>query len=321
MNRHTDSADASLQMADDDDPHEPSSGESSSHPISKKAHGHSGLKGWLRRLFGHHDATLKEVIEEAIEEHEESTDEVLAPEEKTMLENVLAIGQLSVEDIMIPRTDIIAVPVDITFDALKAHIIEKRHTRIPLYQDSLDQVEGFLHVKDLFPIIAGDQPFDLSTVMRPMLFIPPSMPIVNLLVKMRREGSHMAIVVDEYGGTDGLVTLEDIVEEIVGDIQDEHDNGEEVSLITALDDGRFELDARIEIEVLEEAIGVMLRSEQQIEDDDFDTLGGLIFFQLGRVPTKGERIEHASGAVFEIRDADARRIKTVMCKLPIASSS
>jgi magnesium and cobalt transporter len=265
----------------------------------------------LKYLFGHrHDASLKEALEEVIEEHEEQAEERLAPEEKLMLRNVLSFSDIKVSEIMIPRTDIASVPHDISLADLSKHITEFRHTRIPVYEDTLDRVLGFIHVKDLLPMLGGMRPYQLKTVMRELLFVPPSMRIIDLLVKMRKSGHHMAVVVDEYGGTDGLITMEDLFEEIVGDIQDEHDSDEEQDdKITRLSEKVFEVSARIRIEKLEKELGLNLVTEEKA--DEFDTLGGLIFFQLGRVPVKGEIIPHVSGIRFEIAAADPRRIHRV----------
>jgi magnesium and cobalt transporter len=269
------------------------------------------LRSWLRSLLGPRpEATLKEVLDEVIEEHEEHSEERLAPEEKLMLHNVLSFGEIEVNDIMVPRTDIEAVPVDISLPDLKTHILEHRHTRIPVYSETLDHMRGFVHVKDLLPMFSGDQPYALERVMRTLLFVPHSMRILDLLLRMRHAGSHMAIVVDEYGGTDGLVTMEDVVEEIIGDIRDEHDEGEEAQdRIHKHAAGVYEMSARIRIEAIEKALGLNLVTEEK--ENEFDTLGGLIFFQLGRVPAKGEVVTHVSGIRFEIIEADPRRIHKV----------
>ncbi len=258
------------------------------------------------------DASIKEALEEAIEEVLEDRENdagQLAPEETTILRNALTFGDITVHDIMTPRPDISAVPVDISLERLNRHIIDQRHTRIPVFNGSLDHVEGFLHIKDLFAVLAGDQPFELKRLLRPMLFVPPSMKVVDLLVSMRRQSSHMAIVVDEYGGTDGLITLEDVFEEIVGDIQDEHDEDEGPQQLVRVGPHAYEADARLRIERLEGVLGLNLLSEH--EEEEFDTLGGLIFFELGRVPSRGERIPHSSGVQFEILEADPRRIRRV----------
>lgn len=271
--------------------------------------------GWLKKLFVcKHEASLKEVIEEAIEEHAEQSEEELAPQERVMLHNVLAFNERTVSDIMIPRTDIVAVAHDITYEELKAHIIEQRHTRTPVYQDTLDHVLGFLHVKDLLSMLAGDRPYNLRAHLRTMLYVPPSMKVIDLLSKMRAAGSHMAIVVDEHGGTDGLVTMEDVVEEIVGDIQDEHDedeiSGEQIAKIS---DKVLEVNGRIRIEQLGRHLGAELVPADEAEE--FDTLAGLISTKLGRVPGKGEVVQHDHGMRFEIVDADPRRIRKVRVHL------
>jgi len=274
----------------------------------------SAVRDALRRLMPRRaDGSIKDAIEDAIEEvleeHEDAAAQQLAPEEKNLLKNVLTFGDITVHDIMTPRTDIQAVPANISLEALKRHITLHRHTRIPVYRETLDQVEGFLHIKDLFPMIAEDQPYDLARVMRPMLFVPPSMRILDLLVRMKRPGTHMAVVVDEYGGTDGLVTLEDLFEEIVGEIQDEHDEEEGPRELTRLREGLYDADARIRIEKLEGELGVTLASPEETEE--FDTLAGMIFSQLGRVPARGEVVQHPSGLRFEIMEADARCIRRV----------
>jgi len=266
------------------------------------------IRSWVRHaLRNRQDTSLKDMLEEAIEEHEGL--EPLSAEERIMLHNVLHFSDIKVSDIMIPRTDILAVPSDITLPELKKHIIEMRHTRVPVYEDTLDQVLGFIHIKDLLPLFSGDMPFDISRLLRTLLFVPPSMRIIDLLIRMRHAGSHMAIVVDEHGGTDGLVTMENLFEELVGDIQDEHDGEEDQKdRIVRINDTTFEVAASIPIEKLEKKMGLNLTEENESE---FDTLGGLIFFQLGRVPAKGEIVQHPSGIHFEIVDADPRRIRKV----------
>ncbi len=269
----------------------------------------------LRKLFScKHEPSLKDAIEEAIEEHAENSDEELAPQERVMLHNVLTFGETTVSDIMIPRTDIVSVPHDISLEALKAHILEQRHTRTPVYEDTLDHVLGFLHVKDLLPLLSGDKPYNIRSHLRAMLYVPPSMKVLDLLAKMRAAGSHMAIVVDEHGGTDGLVTMENVVEEIVGDIQDEHDEDEaNDGQVIRISDKIIEVGARIRIEQLERALGRELVTEDEAEE--FDTLAGLIFTKLGRIPSKGEMVEHHGGVKFEIMDADPRRIRKVRVHL------
>ncbi|MEQ1790204.1 MAG: hemolysin family protein, partial [Rickettsiales bacterium] len=269
------------------------------------------LRSWLKSAVGaKNDVSLKDTLEEIIDEHDSYADNRLKPEERVMLHNVLAFGDTRVSNIMIPRTDIAAVPIDITLVELKAHILDQQHTRIPVYEEILDKVLGFIHVKDLLPMLGGEKEYNLREVMREVSFVPPSMRIMDLLIKMRHVGSHMAIVVDEYGGTDGLVTMENLFEEIVGDIQDEHDEDEELEdKIIRVNDNVFEVNARIRIEKLEKELGLNLAIEEK--ENEFDTLGGLIFFQLGRVPAKGEAVQHISGVRFDILEADPRSIKKV----------
>lgn len=267
------------------------------------------LREWLKSLLLYRPGmSLKETLEEVIEGHEELTEERLPAEEKRILHNVISFGDIRISDIMTPRSDITAVPHDIKLPTLKTHILRYRHTRIPVYRGTFDQMLGFIHVKDLLPMLTGDVGYDMESLMRKLLLVPPSMRIIDLLVKMRKSGTHMAIVVDEYGGTDGLVTLENLFEKIVGDIQDEHDIKNEDEAVTRVSDNVFEVSARIPIPTLEQRLGLKMMPEQS---DEFDTLGGLIFFQLGRVPAKGEVIPHASGVKFEIYDADPRRIRKV----------
>lgn len=268
------------------------------------------VRSWLRHALGSRHESLKEVLEEAIEEHEEQAEERLAPEERLMLHNVLSFGEIKVEDIMIPRPDIAAVPHDISQKNLMAEILDKRHTRIPVYRDTLDHMLGFLHVKDLLGINKNEEDFNLAALLRPLVYVPPSMRVIDLLVMLRQVGNHIAIVVDEYGGTDGLVTMEDVFEEIVGDINDEHDVVEEESheKIHYFDENIFEVSARIPIETLENELGMTLVTPN--DDTDFDTLGGMLFAQVNRVPVRGEVIRH-NDVRFEILEADPRRIRKV----------
>ncbi len=275
----------------------------------------SAFMSRVRKLFLYRkESSLKDVIEEVIEEHEESGESEMAPQERVMLHNVLAFGERTVSDIMIPRPDIVAIPHDIQLEKLKTHILEQRHTRTPVYEENLDHVIGFLHVKDLLTMLAGDRPYNLRSSLRRLLYVPPAMKVLDLLAKMRAAGSHMAIVVDEHGGTDGLVTMEDVVEEIVGEIQDEHDEDEiSVSNITRINDKLLEVNARIHIDQLERQLKVPLIIEENV--DEFETLAGLISAKAGRVPVKGEIIEHSGGIKFEIIEADPRRIRRVRIHL------
>ena len=313
MNSHfTALAQKEASLSQEEEPPSPDRAEPSQLPETKPTF-IAGIKMLMRKLhrlpFVKSDTTLKEEIEELLEEHEEDDGE-LAGEERIILENVLAFGDTTVGDILIPRTDISAVPEDMPLDELKEFFVKNRHTRVPVYRENLDHIEGFLHIKDLYSVVASEKKFDIGELLRPMIFVPPSMPVADLLLKMRKLSSHMAIVVDEYGGTDGLVTLEDVFEELVGDIQDEHDEEETQNEIVRVSAHVADVDARIEVEDLESELGLKLEQESE-EGADYETLGGWIFMILGRIPTAGEVVKHPIGVHFEILEADPRRISRV----------
>jgi magnesium and cobalt transporter len=269
----------------------------------------SSVMRWFRDKTGlRNEGSLKERIEEALEETDGVTTGISA-EEKSLLMNLIHFGELTVYDIMVPRSDIMGVPSGVTLPELKQHVISIGHTRIPVYEESLDSIVGFIHVKDLFPPIAANNGFDIQKVMREILFVPPSMRIVDLLIKMRISGCHIAIVVDEFGGTDGMVTMEDLFEEIVGEIQDEHDGHEAAPTMRWSGDHVVETDARTPIEKLEAALQEKLTDGEV--DEDVDTLGGLIFANLGRVPVRGEVVMLKPTLKAEILLADPRRIHLV----------
>jgi len=208
---------------------------------------------------------------------------------------------------MVPRADIGAVEIGIGVDQLIQNMSLAGHSRLPVYRETLDEVVGMVHIKDVVDYVRKDKPFDLSDVLRRVLIVAPSMPVLDLLLKMRQSRVHMALVVDEYGGIDGLVTIEDLVEEIVGEIEDEHDVLQGRELLRG-SDGTVVADARATIEEFEKLVGPVLSDEER--EEDVDTLGGLIFTIAGRVPGRGELIEHEpSGIVFEVLEADPRRIK------------
>ena len=271
--------------------------------------GHHALSGWLKKLLGgrNGDGTLRETVEELLDEFEESEHQLSTPQ-RAMLINLLEFGELRVDDVMVPRADIVAVDVTTPLEDVVEVMKREGHSRLPVYRDSLDDVVGMMHLRDLLPYWSTpteEQPA-LETLCRQVLFVPPSMPVVDLLAKMRGARLHLSLVVDEYGGTDGLATIEDLVEPIVGEIWDEHDSSEEPMLIER-PGGVVEASARTPVEMLEERTGVDLLPEEQ--DEDVDTLGGLVFALLGRVPARGELVAHGSGLEFEITDVDARRIK------------
>ncbi|HEX6072845.1 MAG TPA: hemolysin family protein [Sphingomicrobium sp.] len=279
-------------------------------------------KGIQHLIFGDDDEpTLRDEIEDAIDEAEESGGSRpvagdLSPAERQMLRNLLHFGERTAGDICVTRGDIVAVPATITFEELIRAFAEAEHSRLPVYGESLDEVIGMVHIKDVFTANmdpARDR--SLAALMRSPLFVPESMGAIELLARMRAERIHLAIVVDEFGGTEGLVTIEDVVEEIVGEIEDEHDI-EEVVLLTMLEDGLWEADARLELEELQQAVDKRLTAE----DDEVDTVGGLTFLLAGRILQPGESVLHPSGWRLESADADARRIKRVRLHAPDGES-
>src|SRR4051794_4256498 len=272
-------------------------------------------RGMRPFIFGDDaEPTLRDQIEEAIEEAEDSRPVAgdLSSSERQMLKNLMHFGDQTAGDICVTRGDIIAVPSTISFDDLVRAFADAGHSRLPVYGESLDEVVGMIHIKDVF-MASVDPALDRSmkTLMRAPLFVPESMGIIELLAQMRAERVHLAIVVDEFGGTDGLVTIEDVVEEIVGDIEDEHDEAE-AGMLTLLDEGLWEADARVELEELAQAIDPRLSSKE----DEVDTLGGLVFLLAGHIPAKGECVDHPSGWKLEAIDSDPRRIIRVRLHAP-----
>ncbi|MCC5980982.1 MAG: HlyC/CorC family transporter [Oceanicaulis sp.] len=237
-----------------------------------------------------------------------------------------ALDTLRVADVMVPRADIIALDIDTPLGEVARSFAEASHSRLPLYRETLDDPVGVVHIKDVMAHLAGDEtgkrPEDwamakiLPQVRRPLLYVPPSMRAADLLVRMQSRRMHMALVVDEYGGTDGLVTLEDLLEPIVGEIDDEHDENEG-PLIRARGPNIWEADARIPLEELETVLGYPVATEDELED--VDTLGGLVFMLASRVPERGEVIAHSTGLEFEILDSDPRRIRRVRIRAPRAA--
>ncbi len=272
-------------------------------------------RGMRHLIFGDEsEPTLREEIEEAIDEAEDSRPVAgdLSPAERQMLRNLLHFGEQTAGDICVTRGEIIAVPSTIGFDALVRAFAEAGHSRLPVYGESLDNVIGMIHIKDVF--VANDDPGrdrSMTALMREPLFVPESMGVIDLLARMRQQRIHLAIVVDEFGGTEGLVTIEDVVEEIVGDIEDEHDEAE-AGMLTMIDEGLWEADARLELDELAQAVDPRLSSKQ----DEVDTVGGLVFLLAGHIPAKGECVTHPSGWTIEALDSDPRRIIRVRLHAP-----
>ena len=288
---------------------EPAPGESN--PASRREK--SFIKMLADWLGGRNGETARDALEELIEEPEEG-EASLGVNERQLLGNILDLHERTIADVMVPRADIVAIKVSTDLDGLVDLITEEGHSRMPLYRETLDDAFGMVHVKDVLSWRGEDEDFDASTIVRPVLFVSPSMQVLELLLEMRAKRVHMALVVDEYGGVDGLATIEDLVEEIVGEIEDEFDEDEKPSLARQ-GDGTWIAGARTPLEDLETALGETLFSED--EHDDVDTLGGLAFTIAGRVPTRGELLAHdASGLEFEVLDADPRHIKRLRIRVP-----
>jgi CBS domain containing-hemolysin-like protein len=296
----------------------------------------------LLTRIGFRSQTLREILEAGLKEQPE-TDVAFTLEEREMLRRLLRFGGLRVEDIIVPRSDIIAIEESEPLSELLRTFSEAGVSRIPLFNETLDDPRGMIHIKDLFrwlmreaasqgdedapdakPSQGGAQQFDfgradlsrpitVSRIRRPVLYVPPSMPTTNLLIRMQSTRIHMALVVDEYGGTDGLVTIEDLVEQIVGDIEDEHDEAE-AAYISVEPKLGLVASARTPIRELEQHLGLKLLKPE--EEEDIDTLGGLMFALLGRVPARGELVRHPSGLELEVLEADARRLKKVKIHQP-----
>jgi len=247
----------------------------------------------------------RESLEELLEEHEIG-DAELGPEERHMLSNIISLGDKRIEDVMVPRADIVALEMGLPLQEVVESYLAAPHSRLPIYRENLDDIVGILHIKDLVQLWGQEGDVDLAPILRQPLVVPPSKPVTDLLVEMRAQRRHFAIVVDEYGGVDGLVTIEDLIEEVVGDIRDEHDTEEEPVFIEH-EDGTIEVDSRYELDDFEARVGCDLLTDA--DDEEIDTLGGFIFVTLGRVPKRGEVVRHDCGLEFEIADADPRRIK------------
>ena len=237
---------------------------------------------------------------------------------RQMLVNLRNMRDLRVQDVAIPRVDVVSVPLEISLEDLLTVFRDSGYSRIPVYEETLDNPLGLVHLKDValaFGFAQGDESFDLMSLIRPLLFAPPSMPIGALLQKMQSGRMHMALVIDEYGGVDGLVTMEDLVEQIVGEIADEHDT-EEADDWKEERPGVYRATARTDLNDFEEATGLDLLPDDL--DEDVETLGGLVFMLANRVPARGEVVRHPLGHEFEVLDADARRIQRLRVRLTSA---
>jgi CBS domain containing-hemolysin-like protein len=281
----------------------------------------SRLAQAVRGLRG--GSTIRESLEEALEKSTQDTQD-LSAQERLMLANLLKFGSLRVYDVMVHRADIVAVEEKTPLYDLLKLFGEAQHSRLPVYRETLDDPIGMVHIKDVVAAIETGvdgalrwQDVSLAKIKRNLLFVPGAMPAIDLLLKMQTTHLHLALVVDEYGGTDGLVSIEDLVEEIVGDIDDEHDTGEEPEIVPRADGG-FDAVARMGLEDFKEQTGIDLLFSG--EEQDVDTLGGLITGLLGRLPLRGEIVAHPAGYEFEVLEADARRVKRLRIR-PIAAKA
>jgi CBS domain containing-hemolysin-like protein len=266
----------------------------------------AGLRQWLRqwRRGDAPEGDLRQDIEELIEEHQQ--EEPIDPHERRLLTNILKLHELTAAEIMVPRADIVAVAEDTPFEQATQQMMEQGHSRVPVYRDTLDDVIGMLHVKDMMPYAVDGKTVSLRQIVRKVLFVAPSLPVLDLLLQMRLSRVHMALVIDEFGGIDGLVTIEDVIEQIVGEIEDEHDDADRPKII-ARPDGSIIADARTPLLSLE---GQILPAELMAElEEGVTTLGGLVTMLAGKVPGRNEIIRHPSGIEFEVLDADPRRVK------------
>jgi len=277
-------------------------------------------------LFGDpEDNSLRAQLEDVIDEHENDqdgdtpdNDQDLSAVELEMLRNLLHFSDHDVDDIAVPRADIVAIEESAPFEEYIKIFSENGHSRIPVYRESLDTIIGMVHIKDIFAIVAKgeDHPKDITPYLRQPLFVPESMGVLDLLADMRANRMHLAIIIDEYSGTEGLVTIEDIVEEIVGEIEDEHDEAPTPMLVPRAD-GVWDVDARAELDDVGKEIDPVL---EEI-DEDVDTIGGLSFVLAGHIPKTGEKLDHPSGWQLEIREADDRKVRKLRLHPPSEQGS
>lgn len=260
---------------------------------------------WRRLIRRSGEPDLKTTLAELVEQQDSGDAPTISPAERQIIENALSLSELTVADVMAPRADIDAVDVAVGVQGAVQKARETYHSRLPVYRGDLDDVIGMVHVKDLLVALTNPEPpAELAPLLRDVLFVVPSMRAIELLLQMQVSRTHMALVVDEYGGIDGLVTVEDVVEEIVGEMRDEHDPEAAPELVDQ-PDGTIIADARAFVEDFEDRVGFILTEEER---EEIDTVGGLVVSLLGRVPTRGEIIVHRSGIEFEVLAGDPRRV-------------
>ncbi len=271
-----------------------------------------GVMEWLKTMIkGKTDHSLRQALEGYLDESSANGSFAnLNGQEKALIGNILKLRDLNVIDVMIPRVDIIAIDVNTSQSELLSLLAEKQFSRLPVYRETLDDVLGAIHIKDILAALAKGQAIHIPDLIRDIPIIAPSMPVLDLLLMMKQKRRHMALVVDEYGGIDGLATIGDVIESIVGEVEDEYDQEMQPHL-SRLADGSVEADGRVDTDEFEQRFGEILTEEER---EDIDTLGGLVFALAGRIPARGEIIAHSSGMVFEVIDADLRRIKRLLIK-------
>jgi magnesium and cobalt transporter len=239
-------------------------------------------------------------------------------QERALIANVLRLREITADDVMVPRPDIIAMRADVTLSQAIDQIRKEGHSRMPVFREHLDDLLGMVHIKDVFAFTGTAETFSVEKILRKPLMVAPQISVLDLLLQMRQTRTHLALVVDEYGGIDGLVTIEDLVETIVGDIADEHDEIEG-PLLVERPDGALDLNALLPVEDFEAKIGTVLSDDERAAD--IETVGGLVFNLAGRVPTKGEIIPHPSGVEFLVLEADARRIRRLRARKTITPAA
>jgi magnesium and cobalt transporter len=279
------------------------------------------LRGLLRRRAP--EQSLRESIAELVQEAAEAPQlpgqvPELDRQERALIANVLRLRGTTADDVMVPRADIVAMRADVTLEQAVELLRREGHSRLPVYREQLDDIIGMVHIKDVFAYVGRPEAFRLEAILRRPLMVAPQIPVLDLLLQMRQARMHLALVVDEYGGIDGLVTIEDLVETIVGDIADEHDEVQG-PMVTERGDGALDLDARLPVEDFEARLGPVLTEDERAAD--IDTVGGLVFTLAGRVPARGEVLSHPSGFEFRVLDADARRIRRLRVRRAAAQQA
>jgi magnesium and cobalt transporter len=278
------------------------------------------LLGRLRNTEQSVRESIAELVQEAGAEAAGAAGEAagLDVQERALIANVLRLREITADDVMVPRPDIVAMRADVTLVQALDQIRKEGHSRLPVFRDNLDDLLGMVHIKDVFAFTGTPETFSLEKIIRKPLMIAPQITVLDLLLQMRQTRTHLALVVDEYGGIDGLVTIEDLVETIVGDIADEHDEIEGPMLMER-PDGALDLNALLPVEDFEARLGPVLSDDERAAD--IETVGGLVFNLAGRVPTKGEIVAHPSGIEFLVLEADARRIRRLRARRTVTPAA